>query len=259
MTEDLSFDGEALPDGWRLVALPEVDSTSDELRRRAAEAPGEGLVVTAAVQTKGRGRRGRSWASPGGGNLYLSVRLSQAKTLADSAQMSFVAAIALGDALAEAAPHLAVRFKWPNDLLVDGRKVSGILLETDGPWVLLGMGVNLAFAPPAEGATFPPTSLAAEGAEVSRQALLPALCRHLHEVLRLWRSQGFGVIRRLWLARARGLGETVVARMQSGEELSGTFADLDADGALVMDVPGAGRRRVLAGDVFFPASPAREA
>jgi len=261
VTHDTSFDGEALPQGWRLVALPEVDSTSDELRRRAHEAPGEGLVVTAAVQTRGRGRRGRAWDSPSG-NLYASIRLAQAPTLAASAQLSFVAAVALGDALAEVAPHLAVRFKWPNDLLVDGRKVSGILLETEGPWVLLGMGVNLTYAPPADGAAFPPTSLAAEGAAVGRPALLGALCRHLAAVLELWRGQGFDIIRRLWLERARGLGQPVVARLQDGSELAGTFADLDADGALVMDEPSGGRRRILAGDVYFPPtarpSPGRE-
>lgn len=261
MSQTDLFNVEALPPGWRLVALPEVDSTSEELRRRAAEAPGEGLVVTAAIQTQGRGRRGRSWTSPTG-NLYVSLRLAQAASLAETAQLSFVAAVALGDALAEAAPHLSVRFKWPNDLLVNGGKISGILLETEGPWILLGIGVNLTFAPPADGAAFPPTNLAAEGAQVTRQDLLPALCRHLAELLHLWRTQGFEVVRRLWLERARGLGEPVVARLQSGEEITGTFADLDADGALVMDVPGAGRRRIMAGDVFFPVdppSPAREA
>lgn len=260
MSPTETFNVEALPQGWRLVALPEVDSTSEELRRRANEAPGEGLVVTAAVQTKGRGRRGRAWASPWG-NLYFSVRLAQAGTLAQTAQLSFVAAVALGDALAEAAPHLQVRYKWPNDLLIDGKKISGILLETEGPWVLLGIGVNLTFAPPADGAAFPPTSLAAEGAQVTRQELLPAFCRHLGQVLRLWREQGFEVIRRLWLERARGLGQPVVARLQSGEELVGTFADLDVDGALVMDEGQAGRRRIMAGDIFFPPAsslPAQE-
>ncbi len=215
------------------------------------EAPGEGLVVTAAVQTKGRGRRGRAWDSPSG-NLYTSFRLAQAPTLAASAQLSFVAAVALGDALAEVAPHLAVRFKWPNDLLVNGGKISGILLETEGPWVLLGIGINLTHAPPAEGATFPPTSLVAEGARIERPEMLGALCRHLHAVLELWRIQGFDLVRRLWLEKARGLGQPIVARLQSGEELAGTFADLDLDGAMLLDGTDGTRRRIMAGDVYFP-------
>lgn len=244
---------EALPGGWRLVALSEVDSTNEELRRRAATDPTEGLAVMASVQTAGRGRRGRVWESPPG-NLYLSVRLNQGATLSDTAQLSFVAAVALGDALAEAAPHVAVRFKWPNDLLIGGAKVSGILLETDGAAVIVGIGVNVAWAPPAGQAAYPATSLKAEGAAVAAQDLARALLRHLQSCVTQWRTGGFPMFREAWLARAQGLGQGVVARLQSGEEVHGRFVDLDADGALVVDVAGAGRRRILAGDVFFAAS-----
>lgn len=244
---------EALPDGWRLVALSEVDSTNEELRRRAATDPAEGLAVMATVQTAGRGRRGRTWVSPPG-NLYLSVRLDQGPTLADTAQLSFVAAVALGDALAEAAPHVAVRFKWPNDLLIGGAKVSGILLETDGAAVIVGIGVNVGWAPPAGEAAYPATCLKGEGAALSALELARVLLRHLRGCVGQWRAQGFPLVRQAWLERAQGLGGEVVARLQTGEEVRGRFVDLDADGALVVDVTGAGRRRILAGDVFFAAS-----
>ncbi|KJS40244.1 MAG: hypothetical protein VR70_06345 [Rhodospirillaceae bacterium BRH_c57] len=246
-------DCEALPGGWRLVALSEVDSTNEEVRRRALTDPDEGLAVMAAVQTAGRGRRGRTWVSPPG-NLYLSVRLNQGPSLAATAQLSFVAAVALADALAEAAPHVAVRFKWPNDLLIGGAKVSGILLETDGPSIILGIGVNVAWAPDAIQTTYPATSLKFEGAVVPPEELAKAFLRHLQSCVAQWHFRGFEVFRAAWLERAQGLGQGIVARLQSGEDVQGIFVDLDVDGALVVDVAGAGRRRILAGDIFFAAS-----
>jgi BirA family biotin operon repressor/biotin-[acetyl-CoA-carboxylase] ligase len=264
VTQDRSAgDASALPSGWRHLAFSQIDSTNDALRRQiraATEAAGaavaEGLVVTAERQTAGRGRRGRSWESPSG-NLYLSILLAGAAAPADSAQISFVAAVALAEALAEAAPRVAVGLKWPNDLLVGGGKVSGILLESEGPWVVLGVGVNLASAPPAAGALYPPTSLAAAGVTLTPDDLLAVFCRHLAALLGQWREDGFAPVRRLWLARACGLGQAMTARLHDGESVAGTFVDLDADGALVMDVPRQGRRRVLAGDVF-PSAPAAD-
>lgn len=253
MGDIFTIRAEALPPGWRLVALPEIDSTNEEIRRRENETPGEGLVVSAVVQVAGRGRRGREWSSPAG-NLYYSVRLAQAERLGDSAQMSFVAALALCDALAEVAPHLAPRLKWPNDVLIAGGKVSGILLETSGPWLILGMGINIVSAPVISGGGYPATSLRAEGADLSSGDVLPVILRHLKSCVDLWRGQGFTVIRRLWLDRAQGIGAAITARLQSGDEISGTFRDIDSDGALLVDVEGHGIRRIMAGDVFFPAS-----
>lgn len=252
MSDIFTIGAEALPPGWRLVALSEVDSTNDEVRRRRESEPGEGLVVTAAVQVAGRGRRGREWVSPVG-NLYYSVRLAQAARLGESAQMSFVAALALCDALAEAAPHLRPRLKWPNDVLVNGGKVSGILLETDEQWLILGMGVNVVSAPVVSSSSYQATSLRAEGSDLEAGDLLPVILKHLKACTDVWRSQGFGLIRRLWLDRAQGVGGSITARLQSGVEVTGTFTDLDVDGALVLDVPGEGVQRILAGDIFFPA------
>lgn len=242
---------EALPHGWRLVVLPEVDSTNEELRRRRDSEPGEGLCISAAIQTAGRGRRGRAWSSPTG-NLYVSVRLAQPARLGDGAQLSFVTAVALSDAVLEVAPHLTPRLKWPNDVLLSGAKLSGILLETDGPWIILGCGVNVAWAPESTGATYPATSLRAEGAMVAVDEFRLVFLRHLSGLVDLWRRSGFAPILAAWKSRAQGLGGTITARLQSGEEYSGIFVDLDADGALMLQTD-AGRRRILAGDVFFPA------
>lgn len=244
---------EALPDGWRLVLLQETDSTNLELRRRRDSDPGEGLAVVAARQTSGRGRRGREWSSPEG-NLYVSIRLdSRPGGLATAAQLSFVAALALTDALRDVAPHVPIRCKWPNDLLVNGAKISGILLESDDPYVIVGIGVNLVWSPPPGQALYPATNLRQEGASVSPETLAAALCRHLAACTQLWREAGFSPIRAAWLEVAQGRGQTVIARLHDGSELQGEFVDLDADGALVLQ-SSTGRSRVMAADVFFGAN-----
>lgn len=244
------MDSKALPPGWRLVTLPEVDSTNEEVKRRESADPGEGLVVTAAIQTAGRGRRGRPWNSPAG-NLYVSIRLSIGDDLASAARLSFVAAVALVDALKATAPHLSVGLKWPNDVLVNGSKVSGILLESHNGSIILGVGVNLISAPEPGSTPYPATSLRAEGADIGRDDLLRIFLGELFKMVGLWRTGGFAPVRLAWLARACGIGKPVVARLQNGEEATGTFADLDDEGALVIE--GAfGTRRILAGDVFFP-------
>lgn len=247
--------GEALPQGWRLVLLQETDSTNLEIRRRRDSDPGEGLAVAAARQTQGRGRRGREWSSPEG-NLYLSVRLdSRPGGLATAAQLSFVVAVALCDALREFAPHIPIRCKWPNDLLINGGKVSGILLESDDPFVIVGIGVNLIWAPPGGQALYPATCLKQEGVTIEPEAMAAALCRHLALCTDLWRSAGFGPIRTAWLDRAQGLGQPVVARLQDGSEDHGVFVGLDVDGALMLQ-SNTGRRRIVAADIFFgPSSP----
>jgi BirA family biotin operon repressor/biotin-[acetyl-CoA-carboxylase] ligase len=231
--------------------MSEVDSTNDELRRRAALDPAEGLVVAALRQTAGRGRRGRTWASPTG-NLYLSVRLRQGDSLSQTAQLSYVAALALAEALSMVAPHLAPRLKWPNDVLVQGGKVSGILLETDGDAVILGSGINVTEAPEASDALYPPISLRAAGAVVPVADLLQALLTCLADMVSVWRQQGMSAIAQRWRQKAIGLGQPVIARLQNGQEKHGIFVDLAADGAMLLRHADGQIEPILAGDIFFP-------
>lgn len=241
---------ESLPKGWRLVYLDETDSTNEDVRRRRDTDPGEGLVVIAKRQNDGRGRRGRSWESPEG-NLFLSVRLKGSdRGMADTALLSFVAAVALSDTFSGLAPHLDVTLKWPNDVLVSGAKVSGILLETDDPWVVLGIGVNILHSPKNVGNGYPVTSLSEQGVVVSASDVASFLCQILYNRVQEWREKGFEAVRRVWKARACGLNSPVVARFQNGHSLSGVFCDLDADGALVLRNE-AGEHRILAADIFF--------
>lgn len=247
----------ALPDFYRLVVLDSIDSTNDEARRRlAAGAASEGALLWAAEQTAGRGRRGRRWSSPRG-NLYLSLVLQPACGAGEGAQLGFCAAVALAEALAAILPGEGrVRLKWPNDVLVDGAKASGILLEAVSPdgagglgGLVLGVGVNVASRP--EGALYPTISLHEAGAEIAPAVLLERFAACFLTWYGTWRREGFAPVRAAWLDRAVGLGQKIEVRLDR-ETLVGRFAALDESGALALDLPDAGRRLVAAGDVFFP-------
>lgn len=247
----------ALPPPFRLVAYETIGSTNDELKRLAREGAAEGLVVTAERQTAGRGRRGRTWVSPPG-NLYSSTLVRPDCRAATAAQLGFVAALGVSGAIGELAPHVSTRCKWPNDLLTNGKKVSGILLETemvsgDRPdFVILGVGVNLASSP--RDTPYPATSLAEEGAPgIAPAEMAIAFVRHFAAWLAAWREGGFAPIREAWLARAMGLGEPIQVRLER-DTLDGRFLDLDHDGALLLG-QAEGSRRIAAGEIF----PARAA
>ena len=244
-----------LPPAYRLVALDVVDSTNEEARRLAAAGAEPGTLVWAQRQSRGRGRRGRSWLSPRG-NLYCSLLLRPECPPAEVAKLCFVAGLAVGDALSEFLPEgLRISHKWPNDVLVEGRKTAGILLESataggaNWAWLVIGVGVNVASHPART--EYPATSLAAEGAEAQVAAVLEAYVRRLDCWLGRWRCEGFAPVREAWLARAEGLGGPVEVRLPS-ETLTGTFAELDVDGALILVTADGGRVKVAAGEVFVP-------
>lgn len=233
---------------FSLVAFDVIDSTNDEAKRQARQGRGHGTVVWAREQTAGRGRRGRSWASPPG-NLHVSVLLDAGRPLARAAELGFVAAVALVEALEPLAPAAVFQCKWPNDVWCDGRKLAGMLLEPADDLVVLGIGVDVVAAPSP--ALAPAISLREVGAAASAEQVLEALCGRLAPWFDRWRAEGFAPVRAAWLARARGLGRPIEVRLENST-LSGTFSGLDDEGALLLQLPGGERRRVLAGDVFFP-------
>ena len=243
-----------LPPGYALIALDEAGSTNDEAKERASAGAPDGTVVWARMQRAGRGRRGRSWVSPPG-NLYLSVVLRPACEARSVAQLSFVAALAVHDLVDGVLPGRA-RCKWPNDILVDGGKVAGVLLESAlGPggrvdWVVLGIGVNLESHPGIEGPV-PSTSVADAGASVlAPEDALPSVLAALTRRRREWETQGFAAVRSSWIARAHGLGGPVT--VTNGERrLTGIFEGLDEEGALMLARPGTGPLSIAAGDVIF--------
>lgn len=242
----------ALPPFFRLAAFDTLASTSDEARRRAREGAPEGTLITARVQTAGRGRQGRIWVSQPG-NLHGSLLLRPDAHIARVAQLGFAAGLAVADAIHAFAPKAAVTLKWPNDVLLDGRKAAGILLESEGDaagrvaFVVIGIGVNL-MAYPAD-TEFPATSLkAAAGNAPTPEAFLALLAPALALWYERWRADGFAALRRAWLERAACLGQALRARLP-GETVEGRFAGLDDDGLLLLDGP-QGQRRIAAGDVF---------
>jgi BirA family transcriptional regulator, biotin operon repressor / biotin---[acetyl-CoA-carboxylase] ligase len=245
-----------LPAFYRLVPHEQIDSTNEEAKRLAAAGAAAGTLVWAAEQRAGRGRRGRGWASPPG-NLYVSLLLRPACPPAQACQLNFVAAVALAEALAALLPAgAAVALKWPNDVLVRGAKVSGILLEASAAsdrsidWLVIGVGVNVA-GHPAD-TPYPATSLQREGAPDATVArVLQAFAQRFLAWYETWRLQGFQPVRRRWLASAQGLGEPIEVRLER-EILRGSFSNLDESGALMLDMPDGARRQITTGDLFFP-------
>jgi BirA family transcriptional regulator, biotin operon repressor / biotin---[acetyl-CoA-carboxylase] ligase len=243
----------ALPASYRLVFFETIGSTNDEAKRLARAGGAEGTVVWALQQTAGRGRRGRRWLSPPG-NLYASLVLRPDCPGARAAQLGFAAALASCDALAELVPGLGgLACKWPNDVLLGGCKIAGILLESEVgkgdalAWLVLGLGVNLAWAPSAT--EFPATSLAGQGLEpVPPAAMLEAFARHFCAWAQRWREGGFAAVREAWKQRAALLGEPIQVRLEN-VTLRGRCLDLDAQGALLLET-GDGVRRISAGEVF---------
>lgn len=240
------------PQGYGLKRYEEIDSTNEEARRLAAAGEAGPVWLTALRQTAGRGRRGRSWEMAGG-NLAATLLLRPQRPQGEWAQLSFVIAIAAADAMAGfAGADARITLKWPNDVLADGKKLAGILLEAaNGPTsaLAIGIGVNLVHHP--DGTEFPATSLAGLGATVpSADDVLTALAASFAKWYDVWRAQGFEAIREAWLARAMGLGARIRARLAT-EERSGTFEGIDENGALLLN-EGFGRASVLpAADIFF--------
>jgi len=227
-----------------------LTSSNDEAKRLAQAGALEGSMVVAGQQTAGRGRRGRNWESPPG-NLYCSLLLRPATPPAEAALLSFVAALALADAAAAFVPAARLALKWPNDVLLDGRKLAGILLESAGEngrtaWLVVGMGVNLASAPPDAASL-----AAAAGRPVEPEAILACLTDAFAFWYGRWHEAGFPPIRQAWLARAAGLGVPLTVRLAEATFV-GRFGGMSETGQLLLEQPG-GVRRVEAGEVYLPA------
>jgi BirA family biotin operon repressor/biotin-[acetyl-CoA-carboxylase] ligase len=237
-----------------ILGFDEIDSTNTEARRRAEAGEPGPVWITALRQTAGRGRRGRTWET-GEGNLAATLLMTTEREPRDAAQVSFVAALAVSDLASAYLPAERVKVKWPNDVLVEGRKLAGVLVESGqrregGLWLAIGVGVNLAKAP--RNAERPGTSLAAETLTPppAPRVALTGLAAAFADWLEVWDDKGFPAIAAAWTARAHGLGETCAARL-AAETIEGVAEGLDLDGALRLRLADGGIRRITAGDVFF--------
>ncbi len=235
---------------WPVDWLSSVDSTNSEAKRRADLAGFRDHWVVADQQAAGRGREAHVWLSPLG-NLYATALFLEPQGLTVALRLPFAAALAVSDTIRAFAPSAPVRLKWPNDVRIGGRKISGILIETGhcagSLWVATGIGINATIIP--EGIDQPATSLVAIGADPSltTRELFPILKTSFTGRLTEARK-GFASIRRDWMSQAEGLGEKV--RVASGDQIvEGIFETLDPDGGLVLQLQDGERRTIRAGEV----------
>lgn len=226
--------------------LAETGSTNADLLDLARRGASEGLWLRAERQTGGRGRQGRGWESPAG-NLYASTIVRVRPGEPAPATLALVAAVALEETVSLFLPRGAT-IKWPNDLLIDGAKLSGILLERAEDAVVIGFGVNLAHYP--EGLDRAATSIAAHAPAPDPQVFVEALADVFARWVSRWRD-GIAPVRDRWLARAHPPGTALTARLSDGSSIDGLFAGLDADGALILRLADGTSRAIHAGDVFL--------
>lgn len=245
--------------GRPLHFFDSIDSTNVYAAGLARKGAAEGTVVIADAQTGGKGRLGRRWVSPPGVNLYLSVILRPRKPASSAPQLSLLAAVAVAEAIVQQT-QLAPSIKWPNDVLVSGKKVCGILTEMQakGPQlrsVIIGIGVNIN-APldsfPEELHDKASSLLLLRGEWVDRAAFTARLLTHLEKLYVLWLEEGFTAVGAAWEGYALGLLRKPITVTTSEGTISGTALGLDRDGALLVQTgcrEGERPQRILAGDV----------
>jgi BirA family biotin operon repressor/biotin-[acetyl-CoA-carboxylase] ligase len=248
----MNLDPAAAASGVGLVSYDTMDSTNAQALRLARAGEAGPLWVVAQTQSAGRGRRGRNWVSASG-NLFATLLLADPSPAELAPQLSFVAALALYDAVAALAGDLEplLGLKWPNDVLCNERKLAGILIEGEGTHpltVAVGIGVNCAHHPDAT--DYPATDLSANGASVSPERMLHTLSGAMLRRLQQWdRGRAFAKTRTDWLRHASGLGAEIRIRLNDGD-LTGRFHSLDQAGRLLLRTADGATQAIAAGDVF---------
>ena len=240
----------------RHLALGDVGSTNAVCLEKAQAGDPGNLWVTAERQLQGRGSRGRNWVSEAG-NLYASLLLRDPGTLERLHTLTFVACLAIRDAIyaLEGAQLSQVSLKWPNDVLVNNRKTSGILLESHMVagvrHVIIGMGINIAHHP--DGTLHPATHLQTEGIQANPDSMMHHLMIAMEKRLNQWDGgNGFDATRTDWLAAAVGVGKTIEIRLPNEvAHRTGIFRGMDEDGMLLLGQAGGRTERISVADIFF--------
>ncbi len=248
-----------LIESYHLLSYDEVDSTNSEAMRLAGSGCAHGAVIWARRQTRGRGRMGRHWASDEG-NLFASILLNCDMPLIRLTELPFVTALAVHETIASiAGDEDKVRLKWPNDILLNGKKVGGVLVETiaatsiygDAYWAVAGVGINVEHCPSE--VKWPATSLREAGVEILSAKIV--LSRFVPNFLRhydTWMEKGFAPVRERWCELAWALGEKVTFDA-GNERVSGIFTGIDETGSLCLQLPD-GKTRVFMAGEMIPAS-----
>lgn len=254
--ESISFQSGNGRIGQRLMCLKRTGSTNADAFRLAEDGAAEGTVVIADAQTSGKGRRGRIWSSPEGVNLYCSVVLRPTIMPHEAPQLTFLSAVAVARTI-ERTTALKPEIKWPNDVLVAGKKVAGLLnemsAETDGiNFVILGIGVNLNMSAEQfpDDLRHPATSLQMEsGCRIERAAFAGIMLNELDNLYADFLASGFGPVREEWQMRCNAHGRNVLVSDSGNDVASGIFAGIDEDGALLVNTAEGVNKRILSGDV----------
>ena len=242
--------------GQRLVCLKRTLSTNVDAFRLAEDGAAEGTVVIADAQSAGKGRRGRAWSSPCGVNLYCSVVLRPQIMPHEAPQLTFLSAVAVARAI-EATTALKPEIKWPNDVLIVGKKVAGLLNEMSSEtdrinFVILGIGVNLNMTTDQfpDDLRHPATSLLMEsGSRVVRSSFASVMLNELDKLYADFLLSGFAPVRREWQQRCNANGRQVAVSDAGADVVSGMFAGIDGDGALLVQNDEGRIERILSGDV----------
>ena len=232
--------------------VAETGSTNADMLALARNGVSEGVWLRAERQSAGRGRLGRTWVSPVG-NFYASTVVRLRGTDPATATLALVAAVAVEEGVSvylhPGEGRGGLGLNWPNDLLLESGKLSGILLERAEEAVVIGIGVNLAHHPDLpDRAT---TSLAAHGITVAAEDFAETLAESFARWLGRWRGEGIAPVRARWLERAHPVGTALTARLPDGERVDGLFDGLDPDGALLLRLASGDRRVIHAADVFL--------
>ncbi len=256
MTENLQ--------GWlqeyTLLIYDIIDSTNEEAKRLAIDGIEGNHAIWAESQTQGHGRYGRHWVSPPG-NLYLSLLLRPEHDVATASQLAFVAAVAMADTVSFFLSTSArIGYKWPNDIMVENKKIGGVLLESrlkagsnSLDWLIIGVGINIIDHPEllAERTGYEATSLQKEGAEIpSVSAVLYKFMQSFTANCAKWKKNGFSPLKELFLEKALNVGRTITVRT-ADSRLSGVFTGINDDGCLLLTLEGGHQHVITVGDLFF--------
>lgn len=247
-----AFSDVVLPAGYFLEIHDQLSSTNEQAAQRAREGSRPNTWTVTEHQSHGRGRHGRTWFS-GQGNLYASLFLYPEVSVSRFFELSFVTACAVARTLKKVTPLSTVQCKWPNDVLIDGKKVSGILIESETsfnhikPWAIIGIGLNVVTTP--EGSDFPAGALQDFSLKaINKFLVFEMLSESLAKSLTLWRQHGFAPVRLLWSSLAWQQGKEILVDSQ-GEWLKGVHQGINEKGALLLREPGGQCRTIIAGTV----------
>jgi len=241
-------------DDWNIYHFSKIGSTNDSAKSHSMTAHEEKFGIISDIQISGKGRRGREWASPEG-NLYSSLGFSlDYMDFNNIGEVAFIVSLAVRDTILELAPKLEdnLKLKWPNDVLINGKKISGILLEKTDDYLIVGVGVNIVELPNINNILYQATSLKNEGFEISRDDFLQTYVRKFDYWLQTRKDNSFKLIRDNWLKSAKGINTEIKVNYPT-KSISGKFIGLDENGGLLLEADGK-TQTIYAGDVFFNES-----